>query len=187
VVAEFLGVELELLPGRVVTPRPATEALVARALARIDGPVTVADVGTGSGAVAVAIALHAPLADVWATDVSAAAVRLARRNARRHGVRDRVHVRWGDLLEPVPRGLDLVVANLPYLPARLRDDPRYHRYRGEPAAGLYAPGDGLGPYRRLAEAAAEWLAPHGALLIQLHRETFELERDALPGLELLAA
>jgi release factor glutamine methyltransferase len=101
-----------------MTPRRTTEQLVAAALERLPGhPARVVDVGTGSGAIAIALAAAAPEAEVWATDTSPGAVALARANVRRHRLSGRVHVRNGDLLEPVPDGIDLVVANLPYLPA----------------------------------------------------------------------
>ena len=100
-----------------MTPRPATEQLVAAALDRIGGRAArVVDVGTGSGAIAIAIARAAPASDVWATDNSSSAVALARANVRRHQLQNRVTVVRGDLIEPVPGPIDLVVANLPYLP-----------------------------------------------------------------------
>jgi release factor glutamine methyltransferase len=183
-VVTWRGLELETAPGHVMTPRPATEALVDAALASIDGrPVTVADVGTGSGAIAIAVAHAAPHADVWATDVNPEAVALARRNADRLGVGDRVHVRLGDLLSPVPKLVDVVVANLPYLPAELRSEPQYREYASEPETAIYAPGDGLGPYRRLLAACREGrlTTPGGRVLIQFHRDVlaadcWELER-----------
>jgi release factor glutamine methyltransferase len=156
-------------PGRVFTPRPTTEALVDLALERIDGrPMRVADVGTGTGAVAVALAVNRPDVEVWATDTSEEAVALARKNAARHGVADRVHVLRGDLLEPVPTPVDLVVANLPYLPEREHDD----RYDDDPPAAVYAPGDGLEPYRRLLNACREGklVSPGGTVVIQYQRD-----------------
>lgn len=165
----FYDLDLLTSPGRVFNPRPATERLVDAALERIDGkPVRVADVGTGSGAVAVALAVNRPTVEVWATDTSEDAVELARANAERHGVADRVHVLQGDLLEPVPVPVDLVVANLPYLPEREHDE----RYDGEPPEAVYAPGDGLDPYRRLLNACREGrlVSPGGTVLIQFHRE-----------------
>src|SRR6476620_8230406 len=99
----FHGLKFRTAPGRVFTPRPATEALVDAALKLIDGrEVRVADVGTGSGVIGISIAVAAPHAEVWATDISEAAVELARENADRHGVADRVHVLQGNLLEPLP-------------------------------------------------------------------------------------
>ena len=164
----FYDLSLLSAPGRVFSPRPATERLVDAALERIDGvPVRVADVGTGSGAVAVALAVNRPHVEVWATDTNAEAVELARVNAERHGVADRVHVLHGNLLDPIPQSVDLVVANLPYLPESAHD-PRYDE---EPSDAIYAPGDGLGPYRRLLDACRDGkLETGGTVLIQLHRE-----------------
>jgi release factor glutamine methyltransferase len=172
--SSFSGIRLLTAPGRVMTPRRATEHLVERAVARLgSAPARVADVGSGSGAIAVAIALRAPNAEVWATDRSAAAVELTRANVARYGLGQRVHVVQGDLLEPVPGMLDLVVANLPYLPERLRLETEYADLRAEPAAAVFAPGDGLGPYRRLLEASPHRLADHGALLVQFRGRIFE--------------
>jgi release factor glutamine methyltransferase len=176
--ASFYGLPLLTAPGRVMTPRPATEQLVAKAAERVaDRPARIADVGTGSGAIAVSLALAAPLAEIWATDVSAAAVLLARANARRLGVGDRVHVVRGDLLERVPGELDLIVANLPYLPSD--DRARHPELAGEPGDAIFTDGDGLGPYRRLLGAAEEWLDPDGAVVLQLHRRVVVAERDEL--------
>ncbi|HYY75236.1 MAG TPA: class I SAM-dependent methyltransferase, partial [Gaiellaceae bacterium] len=119
--AHFDGLVFVTQPGVVMTPRPASERLVAVALSLLGGrPAVVADVGTGSGALGLVIARAAPQARVWATDTSPAAVALARENVRRLGLGGRVIVCEGDLLEPIPGCVDLVVANLPYLPARER-------------------------------------------------------------------
>lgn len=164
-----------------MTPRPATEQLVAAAAARIGGrPARVADVGTGSGAIAVTLARLAPEAEIWASDVSTAAVFLARANACRFGAADRVHVVKGDLLEPLPADLDLIVANLPYLPAA--DRLRYPDLTAEPDEALFAPGDGLGLYRRLLRSAEERLNAAGAAMIQLHRRLFVAEHAELAAL-----
>ena len=164
----FYDLSLLTAPGQVFTPRPATGALVDRALERIDGvPMRVADVGTGSGAVAIALAVNRPEVEIWATDTSDAAVELARRNAKLHGVEDRVHVLQGDLLEPLTEPVDLVVANLPYLSEQDRDP----RYDNEPPEAVYAPGDGLDPYRRLLNSCRDGkLETGGMLLIQFHRD-----------------
>lgn len=177
----FFDVTLLTAPGRVMTPRRATEQLVSAAAERIAGrPARVADVGTGSGAIAVNLARVAPEAEVWASDHSAAAVLLARANAHRLGVADRVHVLKGDLLEPLPAELDLVVANLPYLPER--DRSRYPDLLSEPDQAIFAPGDGLGLYRRLLSSAEERLLPTGAAMIQLHRRVFVAEHAQLAEL-----
>jgi release factor glutamine methyltransferase len=166
-----------------MVPRPATERLVDAALARLDGrPARVADVGSGSGAIAVALAVKKPLVEVWASDVSEDAVELTRANADRLGVADRVHVRAGELLEPLPGRFDLILANLPYLPDALAGEPAYAEYASEPAGAIYAPGDGLGPYRRLLAEAGQRLAPGGAVVLQLHRDMLEADRDGLASL-----
>jgi release factor glutamine methyltransferase len=167
--APFYELSMLTAPGRVFTPRPATERLVDAALERIDGvAMRIADVGTGSGAVAVALAVNRPDVEIWATDTSEDAVELARANAERHGVGDRVHVLQGNLLEPLPFPVDLVVANLPYLP----EDEHHEEYDDEPADAVYAPGDGLDPYRRLLNACRDGklVTPGGRVMIQFHRE-----------------
>jgi release factor glutamine methyltransferase len=165
----FYDLDFLTSPGRVFTPRPATERLVEAALDRIDDkPVRVADVGTGTGAVAIALAVNRPEIEVWATDTSREAVALARANAELHGVADRVHVLQGDLLSSVPQPVDVVVANLPYLPESEHDAA----YDDEPPEAVYAPGDGLGPYRQLLEVCREGklVSPGGTVFIQFQRE-----------------
>jgi len=177
---QFANLRFSVPPGRVMAPRPATEALVDAAVARVgDRRARVADVGTGSGAIAVSIALRAPHAEVWASDLSGCAVGIAERNAMRHGVADRVHVVQGDLLDPLPCSLDVIAANLPYLPDRLRGTGGYLEYEHEPELAIWAPGDGLAYYRRLLAGAEQLLAPGGALIIQLHREVLQAERREL--------
>jgi release factor glutamine methyltransferase len=180
---EFSGLTLLAAPGVVMIPRPATEALVEAAAGRVgDRFARVADVGTGAGAIAVALAVRAPYSHVWATDVSGHAVALTRRNARRHGVENRVHVLVGDLLDPIEPPLDLVVANLPYLPDRLAGTPGYEEYGAEPREAIYAPGSGVGPYLRLLDQAERRLRPGGGLLIQFHRRVLESAREEIPRL-----
>jgi release factor glutamine methyltransferase len=113
---EFFDVDL-LTDARALIPRPETECLVEHALkALADHPAPrIADVGTGCGAIAVTLAKHLPRAHVIATDLSADALALARANAQRIGVADRIEFRAGSLLEPIPESLDLLAANLPYI------------------------------------------------------------------------
>jgi release factor glutamine methyltransferase len=177
----FRGLRLLTAPGLVMTPRPTSEKIVAAAVALIgDRLARVVDVGTGSGAVALAIAAALPQVEVFATDTSAAAVALARLNAGRLGVSGRVTVCRGDLLEPMTGQADVIVANLPYLP--LSDVARRPDLRGEPPEAVFAPGDGLQPYRRLIAASHRRLSKHGVLVIQLHREVFAARRDDLDAL-----
>jgi release factor glutamine methyltransferase len=170
----FHGITLATEPGAVFTPRPATEQLVDAALGAIGaGPLRIADVGTGTGAIAVAIAAARPLVEVWASDRSADAVRVARLNAERNGVGARVHVVQGHLLDPLPGAFDLIVANLPYLPESVHRD----EYDDEPPEAVYAPGDGLGYYRTLLGAceAGKLVIPGGKVVLQLHREVLEAD------------
>jgi release factor glutamine methyltransferase len=179
-VTSFCGLRLMTEPGKVMTPRPATEALVAAAVERIGvRAALVADVGTGSGAVALAIAAKAPRARIWATDTSPAAVALARANVVLHGLGARISVVHGDLLEGVPPKLDLVVANLPYLAEHLR--PQRPELAGEPPGAVFGEGDGLNHYRRLVAACRTTLRPDGLLLIQLHGQVVSSEAEARPS------
>ena len=176
----FHGLDFLTAPGLVFTPRVATEPLVDAALARIDGrPVRVADVGTGAGVIGISIAVAAPQVEVFATDISADAVALARENAALHGVSDRVHVLQGDLLEPVPGEVDVVVANLPYLPA----GERRPEYDDEPPEAIYAPSEGDGPLQRLVRLCEDGkLAMPGWVLVQYHRDVLEADCQHLQQL-----
>ena len=176
--ATFHDLVLVTRPGVVMTPRPASELLAATALDVLgERPAIVADVGTGSGALALAIAAAAPRAQLWATDTSPVAVALARENVRRHGLAGRVVVREGDLLDPVPGSVDLVVGNLPYLP--LGERGLDGDLVAEPEEALFAAGDGLDPYRRLIGACGERLTSEGALVIQFRRRVLHAGRDEL--------
>jgi release factor glutamine methyltransferase len=176
----FHGLEFLTAPGRVFTPRMTTEALVDAALAHIDErPLRIADVGTGSGVIGVSIAVAAPQVEVYATDINADAVSLARENAERHGVGDRFHAFEGDLLDPVPGEVDLVVANLPYLP----ESERRPEYENEPPEAVYAPGDGLEPLRRMLHfCEAGKLAMPGFALVQYRGDVLEADCQHLPEL-----
>ena len=162
-----------------MSPRVASEQLVAASLELIgEAPARVVDVGTGSGALAIAIASAAPRAQLWATDTSADAVAVARANVRRHGLAHRITVSHGDLLEPVPGAVDLIVANLPYLPAA--EASRFPDLAAEPSDAVFAEGDGLEPYRRLLGVCQARLNESGAVVIQLHRHALSATRDELP-------
>ncbi|MBE0467650.1 MAG: peptide chain release factor N(5)-glutamine methyltransferase [Candidatus Desulforudis sp.] len=166
---EFMGQDFDVAPG-VLVPRPETELLVEeglRVLAKIREPIVV-DVGTGTGAVAVSLALMVPAARVLATDLSETALSLARKNAARHGVT--VQFFQGDLLTPLPAAftgkVDLVVANLPYIPTpELANLPR--EVRSEPRLALDGGPDGLDPYRRLVPQALSLLRSGGHLLFEI--------------------
>ncbi len=159
---EFFGLRLQVCRG-VLIPRPETEQLVDWALRSWQpGWSRVADVGTGSGAVALALAAQHPEVALWASDLNPRALRLARRNARRLGLQ--ISFKLGDLLVSIPKGLDLIVANLPYLPLGA---PLPEEVRREPAAALFGGSDGLALIRPLIVQARTWLRPGGALMIEL--------------------
>jgi release factor glutamine methyltransferase len=171
---EFWGLEFEVNPA-VLIPRPETEHVIEVALERlwargIDAPLRVADVGTGSGCIAVALALELPRAEMFATDISAAALEVARRNAARHGVADRIHFIDCDLLSGVERSgtqLDLIVGNPPYVArddaGQLQREVRDH----EPDAALFGGPTGVEIYSRLIEQAGSLLRRGGILVLEL--------------------
>ena len=158
--AEFFSREFLVTPA-VLVPRPETEHLVEAAVAA--KPSLAVDVGTGSGCIAVTLALEVPGVRVLALDRSAAALAVARENGRRHGVLDRVAFLRADLLEAVRGPVDLVVSNPPYVGDADELDPEC---RHEPREALFAGPDGLDAYRRIAPAAARVLRPGGTLLFE---------------------
>jgi release factor glutamine methyltransferase len=157
--AEFYGLSFKV-NREVLIPRPETEHLVEKVieLARGFARQRIVDVGTGSGAIAVALASHLPAARIYATDQSAAALKVARVNAARNGVGERVRFHEGDLLAPVARKrFDLIVSNPPYVPEDDRDSLSVEVREYEPAQALFAGVDGLAIYRRLVPAAFDAL------------------------------
>ncbi|MET0552752.1 MAG: peptide chain release factor N(5)-glutamine methyltransferase [Vicinamibacteria bacterium] len=172
----------------VLIPRPETEILVEAALEAVRGVAAprIVDVGTGSGCIALSLAAERPDATVHAVDLSPAALAVARDNARRLGLADRVRFHEGDLLAPVaaePR-FDLVVSNPPYvgegeIPS-LAPEVRDH----EPRMALTPPGERASMYGRLASAAAAHLAPAGALIVEIGSGMTEEVVQALSGAQL---
>jgi release factor glutamine methyltransferase len=154
----------------VLIPRPETEILVEEALRRLkslEAP-RVVDVGTGSGAIALSLAAELPAAEVIATDLSPRALEVARENARRLGLDGRVSFLEGDLLAPVAgRRFDAVASNPPYVDAKEREALEPEVRDHDPALALFAPGDALSVYRRLAPQAREALVPGGLLLLEV--------------------
>ncbi len=169
---EFFALPLEVTAD-VLIPRPETEILVERTIdlvRRAPGPRRILDLGTGSGCIAVALARHLPDATLLASDVSAAALAVARRNAARHGVAERIEFRVGDLFEPwrapPTAPCDIVVCNPPYIATRgapVAPQVRDH----EPHVALFAGPDGLDVIRRVLAEAPAWLTPGGHLLLEM--------------------
>ncbi len=168
---EFFGIPL-YVDHRVLVPRPETECLVEVALLHtrgVDGPVYV-DVGTGSGAVAVALAVHRADATVYATDVSCEALTVAEANARRHGVSARVRLLKGDVLVPLQEGgvrAHVVVSNPPYVPPHARAELP-PEVLAEPEVAVFAPGPrGVELHERIADQARSVLHEGGLLALEV--------------------
>jgi len=169
---EFYGRPFFITPD-VLVPRPETELLVEAVLdwTREHRAAVLADIGAGSGAIAVSLALELPRARIVAVDLSPAALAVTRRNAARHGVRERLVLLEGDLLEPVRQAelapLDAIVANLPYIAEEeyitLMPEVREH----EPSLALRAGEGGLALIRRLIAEAPPLLAPGGLLALEV--------------------
>ncbi len=167
--AEFYRLPFRITPD-VLIPRPETEHAVEKALelaAKFLNP-RIVDVGTGSGAIAVALAHELPEAFVTATDLSAMALNVARENAERNGVAERIRFFEGDLLEPVAgEQFDIVVSNPPYVPEGDRESLAVEVREYEPGQALFAGADGLEVYLRLIPQAFAALAPGGYLVLEI--------------------
>lgn len=160
-VVQWYGMALEVTP-EVLIPRPETELMVEEAIrAAADHRASqIADIGTGSGAIAIALARALPCCSIVATDASVSALKVAARNAKRMAVADRISLQCGDLLTPVLTRPDLLVANLPYLSTtEIADLPRDVRY--EPVGALYGGEFGWELYERLLDQLSEraWHIP----------------------------
>src|ERR1700683_3040251 len=192
---EFWGIEFEVTPA-VLIPRPETEHVMEVALARL-GPrglkihmdtglprerLRIADVGTGSGCLAISLAYELPHAEVFATDISAPALEVAHRNATRHAVADRIHFLQSDLLEalrPESRSFDLIVSNPPYGGRKESDELQREVRDHDPAAALFAGPTGVEIYARLIEEAGKLLRPGGMLVLELGYNSAEHVRAIL--------
>jgi len=199
---EFFGLDFDATPD-VLIPRPETELLVENAIAWLgknpSHPLSIADVGTGSGAIAISIAHHIPNARILATDISAKALQIARQNAKKHGVNDRIEFIKCDLLPNhkqqitnftsnslYPSTLTLLCANLPYIPTNtLRGLSIYGR---EPSLALDGGTDGLKLFRKLMKIAPEWMAPNSLILLEIEEtlgeQTTQLTHDYLPSAQI---
>jgi release factor glutamine methyltransferase len=177
---EFYGLDFEV-NHNVLIPRPESELLVETALAIAkDHPVSaIADIGTGSGAIAISIALELPWAKIYATDISAAALDTARLNRRRHGVADRVLLLEGNLLGPLPEPVDIIVANLPYV-RKSELAPK-----SEPPLALDGGAGGTEIIEKLCRQAEGGLKSSGWLLLEIGQgqggEIKDILHNIFPG------
>jgi release factor glutamine methyltransferase len=170
---EFYGRTFRVSPD-VLIPRPETELVLSETLACLNerergasGPPVIVDVGTGSGCIAVTIALEHPAAKIIATDISAGAIAVAEDNARRLGAADRITFRHGGLLAGVNERVDLIVSNPPYIATADRASLAVDVVSYEPAAALFAGEDGLLVVRQLIVAAAASLRSGGWLVMEI--------------------
>lgn len=182
---EFYGLDLAV-DQRVLIPRPETELLVDVVLRFMEmygqRAVRVADVGTGSGAIALAIADNCRHAVLYATDLSEEALSVARRNIEKHDSFDQVRLLQGDLLEPLYEQVDIIVANLPYIN---RDDyaelePTVRDF--EPKLALEAGDDGLDAIRRLLKNAPHYLRPDGMIFLEIAHDQGQAVLDLIEEL-----
>ena len=193
---EFYGLDL-VVDKRVLIPRPETEMLVDEVLSEIEARcangaerVRVADVGTGSGAIALAIAVNDAHAAIEAVDVSRKALAVARSNVQRHDSRNQVTLRHGNLLEPVSEPVDILVANLPYISrseyATL--EPTVRAY--EPRLALESGDEGLDAIAQLLRQANSHLAENATIYLEIGREqalaVFRLAQNVLPRMRDIA-
>ena len=168
---EFYGVDLLVRPG-VLIPRPETEGLVEQTLFAAmmhmeeEGSFVIAEPGTGCGAISVSLAIHLPAARIVATDLYETPLRVAEVNVQRHNVADRVTLLQGDLLEPVSDQVDLIVANLPYIPTETIETLQ-PEIQWEPREALDGGSDGLDLIKRLLQQAQAKLKPGGAILLEV--------------------
>lgn len=170
---EFYGLPFSVSPD-VLIPRPETEHLVEKAIelaSRFAAPriaPRIADIGTGSGAIAVALANALPASHVTAIDISPGAIDIAKKNAERNRVAERIRFLQGDLLEPAAgEQFEMIVSNPPYVSADDRDSLAVEVRDHEPAVALFAGEDGLEVIRRLIPSAFAALVPGGVLLIEI--------------------
>jgi release factor glutamine methyltransferase len=182
----FMDLDL-VVDAKALIPRPETELLVERALhvaQRWPAP-RIVDLGTGSGAIAVSLATWLPQAQVYALDRSSGALQVARQNAHRYGVAGRIAFLEGDLLDPLPTPVELIVANLPYVSegeyAALPPDVRLF----EPREALLAGPDGLTAIRALMDSAGSHLVDDGIILLEIGARqgpaVCHLAAQAFPG------
>jgi release factor glutamine methyltransferase len=182
---EFYGLNFHVSPA-VLIPRPETEHLVEAVLKLLptNEPLKIADVGTGSGILAITLALQLPHAEVTALDISAEAIAVARRNAETHNAADSIRFVQSDLLSALGREaetFDAIVSNPPYIPTSDRDTlhPEVRDY--EPATALFAGETGLDIYRRLIPRAYLALKPHSLLALEIGHGQRAVITDLLSG------
>jgi len=176
---EFYGVDF-YVDAHVLIPRPETEVLIEAALEFAEGctnrfsssgrPLLIADVGTGCGAIAISLALNLPQSKVYATDISPSALEVARFNCEHHNVTEQIILLQGNLLEPVPEPVDLIVANLPYIRNSELANLSPEITDFEPRVALDGGESGLEQIRQLLKQVERKIHPGGRLLFEIGQE-----------------
>jgi release factor glutamine methyltransferase len=165
---EFWGMDLIVTPA-VLIPRPETEHLIETLLPLAKGipHPEIADVGTGSGCIALALAKELPGAEIHATDISPQALEIARVNAARHGLESRIIFHQSDLLHNLPQGFDFIVSNPPYVGEAEEDQVQLEVRKFEPRHAVFAGTTGTEVIARLITEARAQLAPGGWLIMEI--------------------
>jgi release factor glutamine methyltransferase len=169
---EFWSLDFVVTPD-VLIPRPETELVVELTLKEAittKAALKILDIGTGSGVIAIALAKELPAAEIWAVDVSAAALNIAEVNARRHGVAERVKFLDGDLFDPITElghRFDVIVSNPPYILSKEIANLGREVRDWEPKMALDGGPDGLDCYRQIIGGAHTYLAPEGRVLLEI--------------------
>ncbi len=163
---EFYGLDFYIDPS-VLIPRPESELLVEKSLnwAQSHTVSTIAEIGTGCGAIAISLALNLPKAKIYATDISDSAIRVALFNCKKHGVVDRIYLLRGNMLDPLPEPVKLIIANLPYV--KESELPQVPSASFEPRLALNGGSDGLEKIRQLCSQLSAKLRPEGCLLLEI--------------------
>jgi release factor glutamine methyltransferase len=182
---EFYGLGFHVSPA-VLIPRPETEHLVEAVLNLLPSnqPVKIADIGTGSGAIAIALAIHLPKAAITALDISIEAIAVAHRNADTHKVANRIKFLQSDLLNALDREaetFDAIVSNPPYVAESDRDTLHPQVRDHEPDTALFAGKTGIDIYRRLIPQAHNALKPRGLLALEIGHGQQEALTTLLSG------
>jgi len=169
---EFYGIDFCIDPHTFI-PRPETELLLEKAVElaqHISHPgkqITIADIGTGCGAIAISLALALPKAKIYATDISASTLRVAGMNCRRHAVNSQVELLQGNLLEPLPQPVDMIVANLPYIKDREFKNLSPEIKKFEPMMALAGGEDGLDKIQQMLGQMPEKLNYEACFLLEI--------------------
>jgi release factor glutamine methyltransferase len=190
---EFWGMDLIVTPA-VLIPRPETEHVVEAVLEVVTpeepraeagpskaGPLRIADVGTGSGAIALALARELPQAEIHATDVSSAALEIARANAARHQLSDRIHFLQTDLLAGLSPPFDVIVSNPPSVGESEEDQVQLEVLKFEPRSAVFAGPVGTEVIQRIVPQSWEILRPGGWLVLEISGTIVESVRNLLRG------